>query len=289
MNEKLKNLLDSKEFVFLDGAMGNMLQVTADYEGDIPEMVNIADPWSVMNIHTIYSEVGADIVYTNTLNANSIKLAGSGHSVEEIVKAAVENAREGVFGDALVALNIGSLGLSEDCFDYDTAYDMYKEIVKAGNDADIISIEYLTSLDDAKAAVLAAKENSDKPVFVSMKFEENMLTPDGISPENVVSALEELKVDAIGVNSSADPEKLYQIFDKICAVTSLPVIAKPNAGKPDPETGEYSMEPEEFALHCAKLTELGVKIFGGGCGTVPAHIAALAFVFENIKYHPYNK
>ena len=286
MNEKLENLINSKEFVFLDGAMGTMLQVTADYDGNIPELVNIIDPWSVMNMHTIYSEVGADVVYTNTFGANRINLADSGYTVEEVVKAAVDNAREGVFGDALIALNIGSVGKNLSSEEY---YDIFKEIVRAGKNADIIAIESMTSLEETKAAVLAAKENSDKPVIVTMSFGENMLTADGISPEEMVSTLESLGADALGADGVLTPEQLYSVMEKICSNTSLPVIAKPNAGLPDPETGEYDVEPEEFALNCAKLTELGVKMFGGACGTTPAHIAALAFVLENVKYHPYNK
>ena len=286
MNEKLENLINSKEFVFLDGAMGTMLQVTADYDGNIPELVNMIDPWSVMNMHTIYSEVGADIVYTNTFGANRLNLADSGYTVEEIVKSAVGNAREGVFGDALIALDIGSVGKKLSDEEY---YDIFKEIVLAGKDADLIAIEGMTSLEETKAAVRAVKENSGKPIIVTMSFGENLLTADGVSPEEMVTALESLGVDAIGADGVLSPKQLRPVIEKISSNTSLPVIAKPNAGIPDPETGEYDVEPEEFALHCAKLTELGVKMFGGACGTTPAHIAALAFVFENIKYHPYKK
>ena len=131
MNDTLRKLLRSKEFIFLDGAMGTMLQATADYDGHIPELINIIDPWSVMNIHTIYSEVGADIVYTNTFGANRLKLADSGYTVDEVVKAAVQNAKDGVFGDALVALDIGPIGQllePSGTLKFEEAYDIYKEV-----------------------------------------------------------------------------------------------------------------------------------------------------------------
>jgi 5-methyltetrahydrofolate--homocysteine methyltransferase len=261
MNQKLERLLRSKEFVFLDGAMGTMLQSTTDYEGHIPELINIEDPWSVMNIHTIYSEVGSDIVYTNTFGANRLKLAESGHTVEEIVKAAVKNARDGVFGDALVALDIGPIGQllePSGSLKFEEAYDIYREVVLAGEDADVIVIETMTDLYEVKAAVLAAKENSDKPILVTMTFEENLRTFTGVSPECMVAVLEGLGVDAIGVNCSLGPEQLYPVFEKICSLTSLPVIAKPNAGLPDPATNEYNMSPEDFANECEKLVKLGV-------------------------------
>ena len=290
MNDTLRKLLRSKEFIFLDGAMGTMLQATADYDGHIPELINIIDPWSVMNIHTIYSEVGADIVYTNTFGANRLKLADSGYTVDEVVKAAVQNAKDGVFGDALVALDIGPIGQllePSGTLKFEEAYDIYKEVVLAGKDADIIVIETMTDLYEVKAAVLAAKENSDKPVFVTMTFEENMRTFTGVSPECMVAVLEGLGADAIGVNCSLGPQQLYPVFEKICSLTSLPVIAKPNAGLPDPATNEYNMSPEDFAEYSAELVKLGVKMFGGCCGTTPAHIAALGNRFESLEYCPH--
>ncbi|MBR1592269.1 MAG: homocysteine S-methyltransferase family protein [Ruminococcus sp.] len=289
MNNKLKKLLDTREFVFLDGAMGTMLQSTAHYEGHIPELINIADPQSVSDIHAVYSQAGADIVYTNTFGANKLKLADSGYTVEEVVKAAIKNARQGVSENVLVALDIGPAGQllePSGTFKFEEAYDLYKEVVLAGEDADVIVIETMTDLYEVKAAVLAAKENSDKPVLVTMTFEENMRTFTGVSPECMTAVLEGLGADAIGVNCSLGPEQLYPVFEKLCSLTSLPVIAKPNAGLPDPATNEYHMTPEEFADYSKKLIKLGVKMFGGCCGTTPAHIAALCSSFRDLKYCP---
>ena len=142
----------------------------------------------------------------------------------------------------------------------------------------------MTDLYEVKAALLAAKENSDKPVLVTMTFEENMRTFTGVSPECMTAVLEGLGADAIGVNCSLGPDELMPVLDKLCSLTYLPVIAKPNAGLPDPVTNKFSVTPEEFAESALKLAELGVKIFGGCCGTTPAHITALVNALADKEY-----
>ncbi|MDE6102256.1 MAG: homocysteine S-methyltransferase family protein [Ruminococcus sp.] len=275
MSDKFYSLLEKKRFVFLDGGMGTMLQSHGIKTEHIPELLNITNPEAVMNIHHMYVEAGADIVYANTFGANRFKLENSGYSVEEIVQAGVKNARSAVGEKSLVALDIGPIGQllePSGTLRFENAYEVYKEIVLAGSEADVIVIETMTDLYEVKSALLAAKENSDKPVFVTMTFEENMRTFTGVSPECMVAVLEGLGADAIGVNCSLGPEELFPVLDKICSLTYLPIIAKPNAGLPDPVTNLFNVGAEEFAESAVKLAGAGVTIFGGCCGTTPEHI-----------------
>lgn len=283
---KLTELLDRKNFVFLDGGMGTMLQALGIETEHVPEMLNLTDSASIMKIHRMYAESGSDIVYANTFGANRFKLRRCGHSVEEVVSAGVKNAREAVGGNALTALDIGPLGQllePSGSLSFENAYDCFREIVLAGRDADVIVIETMTDLCETKAALLAAKENSDKPVLVTMTFEENMRTFTGVSPDAMSAVLTGLGADAIGVNCSLGPAELLPVLEKICVDTPLPVIAKPNAGLPDPSTGLFNVSPEDFASSALSLAEAGVSILGGCCGTTPGHIKALVQALSGIK------
>ncbi len=285
---KWNSLLDRRGFIFLDGGMGTMLQAAGVETGHIPELLNITAPEVITDIHRQYAESGADIIYANTFGANACKLNGSGYSVHEVISAAVENAKNAAVG-ALVALDIGPLGQllePSGSLSFEQAYEYYKEIVLAGCNADVIVIETMTDLYEVKAALLAARENSDKPVLVTMTFEENMRTFTGVSPECMTAVLEGLGADAIGVNCSLGPDELYPVLEKICSLTVLPVIAKPNAGLPDPVTNKFSVSPEQFAESAVKLAKAGVKIFGGCCGTTPAHISAVVNALEDMEYSP---
>lgn len=278
MSDKFYSLLDNNSFVFLDGGMGTMLQAHGIQTEHVPELLNITNPDAIMRIHKMYVESGSDIIYANTFGANRFKLANCGHTVEEVVSAGIENARSAASGKALVALDMGSLGQllePSGTLKFEDAYDAYKEIVLAGKNADLIVIETMSDLYEVKAALLAAKENSDKPVMVTMSFEANMRTFTGVSPECMTAVLEGLGADAIGVNCSLGPNELYPVIDRICSLTTLPVIAKPNAGLPDPVTNEYNVSPEDFAESALKLAEAGVTIFGGCCGTTPEHLKAM--------------
>lgn len=289
MSGRFFELLEKNSFVILDGGMGTMLQAAGIQTDHVPELLNIENPDAIMDIHRQYVESGADIIYANTFGANRYKLEGCGKTVAEVVYAGVTNAKKAAAGRALTALDIGPIGqLLEPAgtLKFEEAYDCYKELVLAGSEADVIVIETMTDLYEVKAAVLAAKENSDKPVLVTMTFEENMRTFTGVSAECMVAVLEGLGADAIGVNCSLGPEELFPVLDKICSLTVLPVIAKPNAGLPDPVTNKFNVGPEEFAASAVKLANAGVKIFGGCCGTTPAHIAAVAEALSGEGYSP---
>lgn len=206
--------------------------------------------------------------------------------MEETVAAAVTVAKRAAAGtDALVALDIGPLGeLLEPMgtLPFERAYELFRETVLAGvkAGADLIAIETMTDLYETKAALLAAKENSDLPVFVTMSFEASGRTFTGCTVASMARTLEGLGADAIGLNCSLGPDRLAPLLKELCASTRLPVIAKPNAGLPDPVDGRYDMDPEAFAQALLPCVEAGVSIVGGCCGTTPDYIRRLAAALE---------
>lgn len=289
MKEKFYRLLENSNFVFLDGGMGTMLQSMGVETGHIPELLNVTGPAPIMEIHRRYVESGSDIIYANTFGVNRYKIEGCGYTVADLVEAGIENARRASGGKALVALDIGSTGQllePSGALSFEDACDCFKEIVLAGKNADLIVIETMSDLYEVKAALLAAKENSELPVLVTMTFEENMRTFLGVPPECMTAVLEGLGADAIGVNCSLGPDELLPVVEKICSLTSLPVIAKPNAGLPDPVTNKFNVDPDQFAESAVKLAQAGVKIFGGCCGTTPEHISAVRERLADLEYTP---
>ena len=277
-----------KDYIILDGAMGTMLQASGLKMGETPEALNIEKPELLTQIHKKYVDAGSDIIYANTFGANRYKLQKCGYSVEDVVSSAIKNARIACEGtDTIVALDIGPIGqLLEPTgtLTFEQAYDVFKELVLAGKDADLIVFETMTDLYELKAAVLAAKENSDKPVICTMTFEENMRTFTGVSVSSMAMTLEGLGVDALGVNCSLGPKELYPVVEELCKWTNLPVVVKPNAGLPDPVTNEYNCTPQDFAEYAEKLLPLGVKILGGCCGTNPDYIRELSKMLDGRKY-----
>ncbi len=273
--ERLKNRI-----VLLDGATGTVLQQMGLPPGGKPELLNLTDPARIRSVAAGYVEAGSDVVCTNTFGASGKKLAGTGHSVSEIVHAAVSLAKEAAGTRALVALDVGPLGeLLEPMgtLTFEEAYDCFREVVTAGEaaGADLIFLETMTDLYEIKAALLAAKENTGLPVFASMSFDETGRAFTGCTVSAMARTLEGLGADAIGFNCSVGPDKLGPLLRELCENTTLPVLAKPNAGLPDPATGAYDMGAEAFAEILAGYRELGVTIFGGCCGTTPEYIRRL--------------
>lgn len=289
-----KTLL-KKEFVSLDGGMGTMLQAGGMKPGETPEALNLENPRMIIEIHKKYIAAGADIVYANTFGANRYKLEHCGYPVDRVIRAGILNARTAIAEsenkDALAALDIGPIGqLLEPTgtLSFEDAYEIYKEMILAGGAADVIIFETMTDLYELKAAVLAAKENSSLPVICTMTFEENMRTFTGTSISSMALTLEGLGVDAIGVNCSLGPAELYPIAEELCKWTTLPIVLKPNAGLPDPVTNEYNITPKQFAELMSKIVPLGVKIFGGCCGTNPEYIRELNAMLKTQKFHARN-
>ena len=277
----VQNLLKN-QFTILDGGMGTMLQQKGMALGTIPETLNITKPEWIIDIHRQYIEAGSQIIYANTFGANRFKMADSGYTVSDLIPAAIKNARTAAMGtETLVALDIGPIGqLLEPtgALAFEEAYDIFQEMVVAGRDAgaDLIIIETMTDLYETKAAVLAAKENSDLPVFVTMTFEENKRTFTGCSVSAMCLTMEGLGVDALGVNCSLGPRDLIPIVEEISKWTRLPIIVKPNAGLPDPVTNTYNVLPDEFAEVTKQMLPFGVRVLGGCCGTNPDYIRKLS-------------
>ena len=288
-----KKFLSEKEFILLDGAMGTLIQKSGAEYKSVPETLNITHSELITSFHKAYIDAGSDIVYANTFGANAYKLKESGYSVEEIISSAVNNAKKATEGtDALVALDIGPIGqLVEPAgsLSFDEAYEYFKEEIIAGKDADIIVFETMTDLYELKAGVLAAKENSDKPVIATMTFERNGRTFTGVSPACAAVTLTGLGVDALGVNCSLGPDELEGVVSEISKYTDLPIVIKANAGLPDPNSNEYDIMPDKFAQCVQGLLKYGVKIIGGCCGTTPEYIAEIAKTVENEKYQPQTK
>ncbi|MCM1023138.1 MAG: homocysteine S-methyltransferase family protein [Prevotella sp.] len=297
MNKKeiFYNILNNNEFVFLDGAMGTMLQAKGMESGGIPEMLNFDKPDWIEDIHSAYVAAGANIVYANTFGCNRYKMAETGKSVSEIIKAAVGIAKKACSsrgsreGHALTALDIGPIGqLLEPTgsLTFEEAYDIFKEQVAAGFEAgaDVLIFETMTDLYELKAGVLAAKENSDLPIIATMTFEQNMRTFTGCSVSAMALTMEGLGVDAIGVNCSLGPKELEPVVAEFAKWTTLPIVVKPNAGLPDPVTNKYDVSPVDFADSMANLVKYGVKIAGGCCGTSPEFIGALVHRLKEMKY-----
>ncbi len=280
------------QILVLDGAMGTVLQQRGLPPGGQPELVNILDPDLICSVHQAYLEAGSQVIYANTFGANRLKLERTGRSVEEVVEAAVSIARKAVVGTgAKVALDVGPLGeLLEPMgsLSFEAAYELFREMVVAGSQAgaDLVAIETMTDLYEAKAALLAVKENTSLPVFVTMSFDESGRTFTGCTVESMARTLEGLGADAIGLNCSLGPDLLAPLLQKLCKNTRLPVIAKPNAGLPDPVDGQYDMGPEAFVEAILPCLEAGVCIVGGCCGTTPEYIRLLSAALEGKRPAP---
>ncbi len=274
-------MFDHQKIVFLDGAMGTMLQKSGLKPGELPELIALTRPELLVDIHRQYIEAGSCVIYANTFGANRLKLQGKGYSVSEVVHAAVAAAKQAARGtDCLVAVDIGPIGeLLEPLghLAFEEAVDIFREIAVAGAQAgaDLAAIETMTDLQEARAALLAVKENTSLPAIVTMSFEERGRTFTGCTVASMARTLEGLGADAVGVNCSLGPVQLKPILAELCRNTRLPVIAKPNAGLPDPLDGYYDLSPEDFAASMRELVDMGVSLVGGCCGTSPEYIRAL--------------
>lgn len=275
-----RGLLSGDGHILLDGAMGSVLQQHGLKLGGLPEELNFTEPDLIRSIHRSYIEAGAQGIYANTFGANRHKLQSSKYTVEQIVKQGIKLAREAAEGtDVLVGLDIGSLGRMlrpTGDMPVDEAYDMFREVMTAGREADFIAIETMTDLMEIKTALLAAKENTDLPVICTMSFEQNMRTFTGCSAAAMALTLSGLGADVIGMNCSLGPKDALPIVDEILKWSSVPALIRPNAGLPDPSTNLYNTTPEEYAEVMEQIAAKGVKVLGGCCGTTPDYIREVA-------------
>ncbi|SFL25093.1 homocysteine S-methyltransferase family protein [Halanaerobium salsuginis] len=282
-----------QQIIIFDGAMGTVLQQRGLKAGDIPEKLNLEEKNEIIDIHKSYLKAGAEIITANTFGANSLKLADTGYTAAELITAGIKNAqqaREEINRDALVALDLGPLGeLLEPMgsLKFDEAYQLYKEQLIAGKKAgaDLVIIETIADLYEARAAVLAVKENSDLPIFCTLTFEEDGRTFTGGSIEAMVAVLEGLGVDALGLNCSLGPTKLEPLVTKILRQTELPVILQANAGLPVVEAGQtvFKITPTEYLQPLLRLYQQGLAVIGGCCGTTPEFIKLIAAEMKQQK------
>ncbi len=281
MDGHLRSVLDGSEHLLFDGAMGTMLQKAGLEAGALPELLCLENPDAITAIHRAYVEAGSQVVTTNTFGANSRKLDGAA-TVAEVFAAAVECARGS--GARYVAADIGPTGALLEplgTLPFDEAYDLFAEQVIAARDAqaDIIVIETMADLLEAKAAVLAAKENCDLPVFATMTFGEDGRTFLGTSPQVAAITLCGLGVDAVGINCSLGPDALVPLLRQMAPYATCPLMVQANAGLPrsDGQGGTiYGIGPDEYAAAASDLLDAGAVIVGGCCGTDPDYIRRLS-------------
>ena len=291
-----KDLLErlGKEWLVFDGGTGSILQSKGLRGGELPETWNLIRPEDIIDLHCGYLRAGCDIFNTNTFGANALKFPDN---LEAIVTAAVNNAKEARRRagreDAYVALDIGPTGrLLEPLGDlpFERAVELFGEVVRYGSSAgaDLVLIETMSDSYEAKAAVLAARENCSLPVCITVTFDEKGKLLTGGSVDSTVALLEGLRVDALGVNCGLGPEQMIPIVKRLTEVCSVPVIVNPNAGLPRSEGGRtvYNVGPEEFAGWMEKIAEMGVQAVGGCCGTTPEHIRLTA---ERVRKMPFRE
>lgn len=291
---KIRELLNNRIIIF-DGALGTMLQKHGLPAGVIPEVFNFTHPEILKNIYCQYLSSGSDVISTNTFGANRLKTEGSGFTVPQIVKRAVELAREAVdeyegqcktpggCRRKFAALSLGPVGkLMEPAGEltFEEACLLYREQIEAGIEAgaDLIILETQSDLYEMKAAVVTARELTDLPLFCTVTFQENGRMLMGADPLTVVAMLQDLGIDALGVNCSLGPRQMIPIVRELLKYSGLPVIVQPNAGLPEIVNGAtcFNVSAEDYADSMEQMIREGVSIVGGCCGTTPEYIEELA-------------
>ena len=291
---EIREYLKDNILIF-DGAMGTMLQKEGLPIGDNPEIFGIKNPHKLLKIHKKYLEAGSNVLTTNTFGCNELKVNKLGYTVEEVIDRAVSIAKQAIEESdkskpRFVALDIGPIGEMLEpmgTLSFDRAYEIFKRQVIQGekSGADLIIIETMMDLYEAKAAVLAAKENTNLPVICTMTFDENGRSFTGCLPEAMVATIEGLGVYALGVNCSLGPKQLLPIVKTITELANVPVIVQANAGLPVIKEGQaiYEMNDEEFFQGVKNFVDLGVSIIGGCCGTNETFIKKICDNIEKLQ------
>ena len=279
--------------VYLDGGMGTLLQKSGLQPGELPERWNISHPEVIREIHKNYYDSGSNVVNANTFGANTLKF--SIDELDEIICHAVKNAdeaRKASSGEQekFIALDVGPTGkllkpLGD--LDFEDAVKIFAETIRLGvkYGVDLITIETMNDSYETKAAVLAAKENSDLPIIVTNAYGENGRLMTGANPAVMAAMLEGMGVDAIGANCSLGPKQLMDVMDELLKYCSVPVAFKPNAGLPksDGKVTYYDVDADEFAQDIKLSVENGVRIVGGCCGTTPEYIKKVCELTRGMK------
>ena len=288
-----------RERLFFDGGTGTLLQAQGLKGGELPETWNLRYPERIQAVHKAYLEAGSHVICTNTFGANALKFPDGGEwDLDELVRAAVDNVKKaraeaGRENDAYIALDLGPTGRllrPMGDLDFEDAVALFARVVRVGAQAgaDLVLIETMSDGYEAKAAVLAAKENSDLPVVVTTVYDENGKMLTGGTIASTVALLEGLRVDALGVNCGMGPEQMLPLAEELVKLSSVPVVVNPNAGLPRREGDKtvFDVDPERFAAVMERIAKLGVWGLGGCCGTTPDHIRALTAACRDIPVTP---
>lgn len=298
IKDRIKN-----EIVYIDGGLGSSLIKMGLKSGTAPELWNIEQPQNIINLHKAYIEAHAQVITTNTFGANELKLESDKYTLQELVKSAVDNAKKAIEitgkkqgEDVYIGLSIGPSGkllkpLGD--LDFSDAVDAFKKTISVGaqSGADLVIIETMSDTYEAKAALLAAKEVCNLPVFVTVAFDENEKLMTGADPISVIAMLEGMGADAIGMNCGLGPHQMKKIAEKYVKYASVPVVVSPNAGMPKSENGVtvYDVDATEFASVMREIAALGVHGLGGCCGTTPEYIRATVECTKDIVATPVEK
>ena len=282
----LAEALAGRAYLLFDGGMGTLVQAAGLHTvHEVPDLLNLTHPEAIVAIQRQYVEAGADCITTNTFNTNRLKLANAGATVAEVYAAAAANARAA--GAPLVAGDIGPTGALLEplgTLTFDEAFDIFSEQACAAEAAgcDLIVVETMADLLEAKAAVLAAVESTTLPVFATMTFGEDGRTFLGTTPAIAATTLSALGASAVGLNCSLGPTELAPLVGELAPHDRALVMAQPNAGLPRIQDGEtvFDVGPNEFAQAMEAILDAGVTVIGGCCGTTPDHIAALRALID---------
>lgn len=282
----LAEALAGRAYLLFDGGMGTLVQAAGLHTvHEVPDLLNLTHPEAIVAIQRQYVEAGADCITTNTFNTNRLKLANAGATVAEVYAAAAANAR--VAGAPLVAGDIGPTGALLEplgTLTFDEAFDIFSEQARAAEAAgcDLIVVETMADLLEAKAAVLAAVESTTLPVFATMTFGEDGRTFLGTTPAIAAATLSALGASVVGLNCSLGPTELAPLVGELAPHDRALVMAQPNAGLPRIQDGEtvFDVGPNEFAQAMEAILDAGATVIGGCCGTTPDHIAALRALID---------
>ncbi|MBR2714845.1 MAG: homocysteine S-methyltransferase family protein [Ruminococcus sp.] len=285
------------EIVYIDGGLGSTLIEMGLPSGMAPEKWNVKESENIIKLHKDYIDAGAMIITTNTFGANVLKIEDDEYTLEELVISAVKNAKEAIRRcgkkqgeDVYVGLSVGPCSkllkpLGD--LDFEDCVSAFSKTIKIGADAgaDLIIIETMSDTYEAKAALLAAKESCNLPVFVTVTYDEKGKLMTGASPKAVIAMLEGLRADAIGINCGLGPKQMKEIVEEYVRFSSLPIILSPNAGMPKTVDSKtvYDIDENEFAMHMREYAMMGVHGLGGCCGTTKEHIKKVVELTKDIS------
>ena len=299
--QEFRKLIEQK-IVILDGATGSNLQKAGMGSGVCPETWILDHKELFIQLQYDYLMAGADIIYAPTFTSNRVKLAEYGvedqireinHSLVDLSKEAVRRAWQHLKKEALIAGDLTMTGEQLEPYGkmkFEELIHIYKEqiqyLVEAG--VDLLVVETMLSLQESRAALIAAKEVCELPVMITLTFDEDGRTLYGTDPKTALIVLQSLGADAVGVNCSVGPKKLCEVLAKMKPYAKVPLIAKPNAGLPQLVNGEtvFSLGADDFAQECKHFAELGIQLIGGCCGSTPEHIRKLVDMVKDYQVHP---